>query len=323
MPDCRCLSFTNLSLYKVLSRYKYAKKEIQDWIKLYPERKNIVIYSMDLSYLRAVYEIKNEYPDIKITLIITDLIKYMIGPENIIRKTVSDFMDNKASKYLNSVDNFVLLSKYMLEHLNIGNRPYVIVEGIYDHSSETPIVSKEIYKTIFYSGTLAKKYGILHLLNAFTEIKDVNYRLWVCGEGDAKDKVIEYAKKDGRIVYMGQLPRQEVITLQKKATVLVNPRASTDEYTKYSFPSKTMEYMVSGTPIIMHPLKCLTEEYLNHLYIASDETDDGLKNTIINVCEKKPEELISFGEKAKNFIINEKNSVIQVKKILRMLDNEE
>src|SRR5690606_28854588 len=102
---------------------------------------------------------------------------------------------------------------------------------------------KEEFKTILYTGTLAKRYGIVHLLEAFALIKDQDYRLWICGDGDARDEVNEKVRMDPRITYFSQISRERVLKFQKKATVLVNPRKSEGEFTKYSFPSKTMEYL--------------------------------------------------------------------------------
>ena len=37
----------------------------------------------------------------------------------------------------------------------------------------------------------------------------------------------------------------KIVKEEKKSTLLVNPRFTNEEYTKYSFPSKNMEYMAS------------------------------------------------------------------------------
>ena len=128
--------------------------------------------------------------------------------------------------------------------------------------------------------------------------------------------------KYNRIIYFGQLMREEVLCLQKRATVLINPRLSDSEFTKYSFPSKTMEYLASGTALIMHPLKCLPKEYFEHIFIAYEESDAGLAASIIEVCEKTANELFVFGKKASDFIKNEKNSEVQIRKILNMINHE-
>ena len=117
------------------------------------------------------------------------------------------------------------------------------------------------------------------------------------------------------------LSKSEVRTLQKKATVLINPRHSADEYTKYSFPSKTMEYMASGTPTLMAHLASIPQEYESHLFFFDDESIEGMKNKIIEVCEKSQSELETFGKAASKFILEEKNEMKQAKKIVDMINS--
>lgn len=319
IKNCKSYSFTNLTLYKNLSRYKSIIKDLKAWANCGHSKKYIIIFSIDISLIKAAYEVKKKYKNIHICLIVTDLIEFMVTPSSVIYKCLLIYQNKKFSHYLKFIDSFVILTEYMKNKLNIGNRPYVVIEGIFNGISENKPCQKEQTKTIFYSGTLAKIYGIMHLIHAFSLINDDNYRLWICGEGDAKKEVLEKCKNDERICYFGQLPREEVLKLQKKATVLINPRLSNEEFTKYSFPSKTMEYLASGTPVIMHPLKCLTDEYLHRMYIAYDESDEGLKNKIIEVCGKPELELELFGKEAADFILNNKNAFVQAGKILNLL----
>ncbi|MFP3359960.1 glycosyltransferase, partial [Planococcus sp. SIMBA_143] len=93
-------------------------------------------------------------------------------------------------------------------------------------------------KTLLYSGGLAEKYGVVSLINAFERLPNSNYRLIICGSGEAEEEIINATKRDNRIIFKGLLPREEVLQMQKDSHVLVNPRPNNDEYTKFSFPSK-------------------------------------------------------------------------------------
>jgi len=324
LNDCDCLSFVNISLYKIYSRYQSAKKKLNHWVENTSGGKYIIVCSLDLSFLRALHEIKKNYQDIKICLIVTDLFRFMVLPKSIFSKSIIHYFERKSLRYIESVDSFVLLTKYMKNDLSVGDRPFVVIEGIYNNINTAAVLKfeKTPNKTILYTGTLAKQYGIIHLLDAFAKIEKKSYRLWICGEGDAKEEIINRSQNDNRIKYFGQVRREEAVNLQKKATVLINPRLSDSEFTLYSFPSKTMEYLASGTPTIMHPLKCLPEEYLNHIFIAFDESDSGLMQTIIDVCEREQEELSAFGQEAKQFILREKSSKVQVGKIIELINYE-
>lgn len=312
------VGFINLPLFKLVSRYYNAKKELKRNVK--NDEEVILIYSVHTPFVKAAVDLKNRNPSIKICLIVPDLPEFMSDSTNPIYKLFKNIEIKILKSLLSKVDAFVLLSDYMWKPLNIGERPWVRVEGISNSYRNIENILKESFKTILYTGTLAKRYGIINLLDAFSMIKDDNYRLWICGDGDAKEELILRAKNDSRITNFGQINRDEVLKLQKRATVLVNPRTSEGEFTKYSFPSKTMEYLASGTPCIMHRLAAIPSEYFPFLFIADTEDSEGLKAKIVEVCNMEKQNLIDFGEKASDFILKNKNPQSQVKKIFDMIN---
>ena len=115
------------------------------------------------------------------------------------------------------------------------------------------------------------------------------------------------------------IKEERSIKVTKSSTVLVNPRANNFSFTKFSFPSKIMEYMSSGTPVLAYKLDGMPDEYLNYMYIIP-EHENGLYLALKEVLSKNDNELIEIGLKAKEFMLLHKNSKVQTKKILTMLD---
>ena len=91
--------------------------------------------------------------------------------------------------------------------------------------------------------------------------------LWLFGSGDMEKDITDYCKSDQRIKYFGMVPREKVVKFEKKAKLLVNPRPTNNEFTKYSFPSKTIEYMASGTPLLTTRLPGIPSEYFDHVFV--------------------------------------------------------
>ena len=116
--------------------------------------------------------------------------------------------------------------------------------------------------------------------------------------------------------YLGQLRRDEVLKLQKGATLLVNPRTPEGEYTKYSFPSKTMEYMASGVPVLMYRLPGIPEEYFKHCYVVEELGENALTKALERVLSKSTEELTEVGLSARSFILKHKNPIAQMGKVV-------
>ena len=254
----------------------------------------------------------------KKVLIVPDLPEFMSENKNpiyLLFKKIDRWIIDWAIK---QIDGFVLLSEPMKESLNIEDKPYITIEGVYNSYPDEFAVHKSEKKVLLYTGKIEKWFGLYDLLTAFTKIEGDNYELWLCGNGDI-EMVRKFSHVDPRIKYLGVLSHDEVIILQKQATVLVNPRHSHDIYTMYSFPSKTMEYMASGTPTLMSRLKSLPYEYYEHLYFFDDESIEGMSRTIKQCLDIPTAILETKGMLASSYIKAHKNSHVQGEKIINFL----
>ena len=90
----------------------------------------------------------------------------------------------------------------------------------------------------------------------------------------------------------------------------------------YSFPSKNMEYLVSGTPVLSTKLKCIPKEYYKYFYFFEDESLDGFIFKIKEIINKDRIELFEFGKRSRNWVLENKNNIIQTKKIIDMIQKE-
>ena len=282
------------------------------------EKQNVLfIYALHSPFLLAAVLLKR-----KLTcscVVVPDLPEFMSRQNNLVKKLVKKIDSSIINFCVKRLDNYVLLSPYMIEKLPIAQKPWVLMEGIFDTNEMLDEVVKAKEKVILYSGNLSRRYGIIELLEAFLRIDKENYRLWICGRGDGEKDIREMAKEDKRIVFLGVVNHDEVLHLQRRATVLINPRSSKGEYTRYSFPSKTMEYLASGTPTIMCHLPAIPTEYDKYIYYIEKENADGIKKKLIEVCEKPQQELDEFGAKASEFIRTQKNAYIQAQKIVNLI----
>lgn len=314
------ISYCNLIYFKRAIIRRKVNSRILNWCK--QSRDNRILFFYSHTHISIIEKVKRHYPDVKVVVLIADLPEFMATDNGIITRLNNLLGGSKpATGHLyDLVDGYILLSAAMKDRLPIKDKPWSVVEGIYNPEHDTIEVEKDKHKVLLYTGDLGRRYGIVDLLEAFHGINDPDYRLWICGNGDGCEDVLKYAEYDPRIIYKGMLPRTEVIKLQKKATLLVNPRKSNEEYTRYSFPSKTMEYMASGTPTLMAHLECMPKEYDEHLYYFYDETIDGLRNCIVEICNKSLSELKEKGSNASKFIMSYKMPNPQVQKILDLMN---
>lgn len=313
----RQISFFNLPLIKMVSEYVQIKRCLKSILK---ENETVFIYALHSPFLLAAYAFR--YRTQKICVIVPDLPEFMSHNKGLIRKFLKIINKHIIDKCLKSFKNYVLFSKLMETKLPIQGKNIVVVEGIYN-PIEIESTSKDTKRTILYTGIINRKYGVFDLIEAFHRIDGDDYQLVLCGSCPTeRPELDKYLSVDQRIKYLGMLPTQEVRKLQRYATIVVNPRHSTDEYTKYSFPSKTIEYMASGTPTLMCRLPAIPEDYNKHLFFFEDESVNGYKDRIEELCSMNSDFLSEFGIKAKKFILDNKNCFSQANRICDILEKQ-
>ena len=156
-------------------------------------------------------------------------------------------------------------------------------------------------------------------MDGFRKADIPNALLHIYGPGDYVEELQEIAEQDPRVFYGGMLLNTQIVEKEQEATLLINPRPTDEEYVKYSFPSKTMEYMASGTPVLTTVLPGMPREYHPYVYLLEDETADGIAVKLQDVLANSDETLFQKGEEARRFVLEQKNNVIQARKILEML----
>lgn len=246
--------------------------------------------------------------------IVTDLPDMLSG---------SRFSKGLANFVIRHCTGYVLLTEAMNEYLNKQGKPYVILEGHSDITmgEKVPALEKKTSpRVVFYAGGVSRQYGLANLVEGFRMAAPENARLHIYGPGDYVKELEAIAREDDRIYYGGMLLNSLIVEKEQEATLLVNPRPTHEEYVKYSFPSKTMEYMASGTPVLTTVLPGMPKEYHPHVYLLKDETAEGIAEMLSTVLGNSDEVLFEKGCEARRFVLEEKNNVIQAKKILDMLN---
>lgn len=277
------VNFCNVFAIRNHSRYRSVKDSLYDFIKIDDDEKLIVIYSAHTPFIKAASYAKRKDPRIKICMIVLDLPQYMnlSSKQSLLYRCGKKLDINQFKKYNLYVDSYLLLTEQMAEQIDIHGAPYIIQEGIVDpkdllklniesqHSSE---------KTILYAGTLNEKYGIKTLVDAFNLIESKQVRLVICGRGDSEEYISRIAKQDTRISYVGQVTPDEVKELMKTADILVNPRPNNEIYTRYSFPSKNIEYLLTGRVVLGYKLDGMPDCYRQFMVIVKEDGQGAVKN---------------------------------------------
>jgi glycosyltransferase involved in cell wall biosynthesis len=264
----------------------------------------------------------------KTVAIVTDLPSYVteigITSHGWIRKAIQKIYDRFSSKEMEKYDAYIFLTRQMNDSMNKMSKPFLVIEGSVDIKMKdvaNKLENKEQPASIVYAGGIHEKFGVGRFARAFAKAKTNDAVLKIYGAGEGVEVIEKLARQDDRIKYMGAVSVTEIIKQEVRATLLVNPRPTDEPFTKYSFPSKTTEYMVSGTPVLSTRLPGIPDDYANYLYWFEGETEDDMKVKIEEILKKDRQELHHFGQEAKKFVLARKNNEYQARKILDFIKN--
>lgn len=187
------------------------------------------------------------------------------------RKSVKNDFKRKVFDYFNRrFDKFIVFAEAMQDYLPKG-KPCMLLEGFAPETVQKPQVREK--NIAMYAGGLAEDNGIRMMIEAAHKSELID-ELWICGVGDC----LEYVKSatDNKVKYLGRLTNSEVLSYEKQAKILLNVRNPQNDLTKFSFPSKVLEYMTAGGIVISSELRGIPKEYNEHIELLKDYTADGL-----------------------------------------------
>lgn len=325
-PQCTYVPFHNLWGLRNFSRTAALKKEIRSYLREEKEELCILVYCAHTPFLKAALYAKSLRPKSRVCMVVPDLPQYM--NLNATGRGLYDFLKKIdircMEKYISRMDSFVLLTEPMKQVLQVGDRPYTLVDGLVESDSAAANCQRasDGVKRIVYTGKMNVRFGLKTLVDAFMAIQTEDCRLVLCGDGDAREYVEEKAKIDPRIEYKGMVTAAQARKYVQQADVLVNPRPNNEEYTKYSFPSKNLEYLSSGVPLVAYKLDGISDEYDPYIQYVEDDTTDALRQAIERILYMPAEERCRLGNSARQFVLEKKNEAAQVRKILDMIERD-
>ena len=256
---------------------------------------------------------------VKAVALITDIPSLVSSNKKIhgkFRQKISDFYDSFADGECYKYDSYITLTESINERLNITNKPYCIVEGLAD-SGDLQIQS-EHDNYIMYAGGVYEIYGVKNLVEAFVKLGRSDLELHIYGSGTFVEDLKEVSKEYKNIQYKGCLPAEQIVEIEKNALLLVNPRPVAEDFSKYSFPSKTIEYLLSGTPLLSTKLPGIPKEYFDFIYAIDEDSVIGIYNGLNKVLMNSKKVLAARGKEGHEFIINKKNNVVMAEKVIEL-----
>lgn len=321
----KSVSYSSLVLYKPYSIKRNLKHHFQEWVRKNikdDERFTVLTYSYEYFFIEPLIALKKKFPNMQIASIITDLnddASSFGSNRSLLKQIQMAMVRRRVRDCIKGIDKFILLTRFMAELIPGAADKSIVIEGIY-RNSDNVSADRKIPKSLLYTGTFQEFAGVCLLVNAFMRTTDPEFSLILCGSGPCSGYIAECAKIDSRIKLLGRVDRDEAVRMQKSVAMLINPRQPNGGITRYSFPSKTMEYMSSGTPMIGYRLEGIPDEYFEYMYVPDDLTEEALARTIDQVLTLQEDALALKGVSARKFILKNKTAKVQLEKLIDFIE---
>lgn len=301
------ISFVNLIVIKHVTRFisclvdvpKIIKKNKIDWIFVHGVHSPFLFFG----FLAKLF-------GIKFSVILTDPPGVVLRTDGFFAKLLKKFDSYVVKSILNNTDFVVALAPELASHL-VGERPSLVFPGVLDVAVEKFLPSLEDDNskrkpfTIVYAGGLNAIYGVDRLIEAVLGIEETPVLLKLFGRGDQENNVVELAKKDRRFFYGGFVGNDVLLPELSGADILINPRPSGEDFSRMSFPSKLIEYLAIGRPVLTTRIVSIPDSFKEHFYFIEDESALGIRAALLRVMSIPAEDLLDKGRKAKCFVVGE------------------
>ncbi len=307
--DGRLLGFANLIGVKHLTRFVAACRSASRAVR--EHRSTVLLIHGVHSPFLWFGAMAARRPDLHVVVVLTD-------PPGVPQPG-----DNRLVRLLRGIDvalvraalrrcaGVVALTPALAEDFAPG-KPRLIMEGICTPLGlERQVRPREGVREVAYAGGLTRAYGVDRLVEAFRGLEDPDLRLCLYGRGELTDWLRTQADEDPRIMPPTALDRVELVARLASAAVLVNPRPIDQGFVRYSFPSKLIEYLATGVPVVTTRLPGIPAEYTPWLCFADGDTPEGLRRRIAHVLDLPPVDARALGAGGADFVRNGRSSEVQ------------
>lgn len=325
----RSIGFCNIAVLNIFTeRWALTKAIRKEIVAFEGDEITIVVNTpsrlLSSALFKAIDRIREK--KIKTALIVPDIPECLVEMNG--RLTMKDRLVKRLNKrnarLSQRYNKYVYLTDAMNDFYHADPKDYIVMEGLIDEKKvnqqsgrQETTNSKEI---ILYTGTLRRIFGVMSLINAFEKGNFKNAELWICGSGECAPEIEQKAKDNHDIKFYGLVSSEKALELQSKATILANPRGAEGRYTRYSFPSKTIEYLLAGKSVIMNRLPGIPEEYDKFIYYPDNESDEAWILKLNEIFALPASERNACNAAGKKYILTMKNAKVQCSRIVQLIN---
>ena len=138
------------------------------------------------------------------------------------------------------------------------------------------------------------------LICGFKRLENNDVDLYICGHHGDILKIKDEMKGYDNIKFLGLLPVNKVLEYEHHSLACINPRPFSEDFDRFSIPSKTLEYMSMGRPVISVKNTILMEKFPDQVIWTETGRKNDLKDAMQKVIDMKESEREKMGKELKN-----------------------
>lgn len=252
---------------------------------------------------------------------LTDMPEFADECDNhsLIKRLMYRWYNHRSNRCMSKLDRHIVLTEAM--SCVAGDKPWLLLDCIVDETmleGLKPQNHTDGLPHVLYAGKLHREFGLDVLTQAIPLVKGPCV-FDIYGDGNYVGELAQLAEKQGNVKLHGIVPLRQVLEAELGASVLINPRTAAGEFTKYSFPSKTAEYMLAGVPVVMFRLPGISQSYEDYINFA-EETPEEFAKKIDDLLALSDEERKKIGSAACAYVTENKNNRIQAQRVKAFLE---
>lgn len=219
-----------------------------------------------------------------------------------------------------SSSGLLVVSKAMVEdNVSWSRKPFMVLEGVSDNCPLARKGEVSVRGPIFYSGGVNKAYGIVELVEGYLS-SGVSCDLVICGRGDLEAYLKDMSMRHASIKYLGYVSPSHVAELQSGASLLVLTRDPAQSYTRYSFPSKLLEYVAAGIPVLSTRLEGIPVEYFDYINIIDGFSSDKVADALVDFFSGSQDSFWARAERGKIWALDTKSINTVGKRLVEFME---
>lgn len=297
-PACRTLGHVNLGPIKVLTLGVTAAWGAAKWaIKHRGRTKIAIVYNLNAPPAFALIPVCRLF-GIRLVPFVGDI--YVPG------EVVDDGLFRRLEFWLQraavpKADGLLICNQAIIDDFAPGRDALLVEGGVrrdFIERFSAPVRDSGGPFHVVFAGGLTELNGVTVLLDALAQLPDADLKVTIVGRGEHADAVRAVASQDPRIDYRGLVSHDEVMELYEQADLLLNLRRTGSQTERYVFPSKVVECLGTGRPLLTTATGHVREEFGTFVYLLDDLTPEALATKLGEISTTPREDRLALGRRA-------------------------